>query len=156
MKTLFEITGDNISRSVVKGEICLKTVDTLDWRSRASVMGKIMVGDYYKWKNAIMTSLALIELQRCKKYEVECPKIYIDGTRDFREVIYIFHDGDEKFISEEDEDLTEDEFEDDYVPQIKVKEINYHDDYYYQYLDALHILNPEEDTIGDGDDADYW
>ena len=36
-------------------------------------------------------------------------------ARDFHEVIYIFPDGDEKYIAEEDEDLTEDEFEDDYV-----------------------------------------
>ena len=43
--------------------------------------------------------------QRCKKYEVEWQKTYLDGTRDFHEVIYIFHDGDEKYIAEEDEDL---------------------------------------------------
>ena len=158
MKTLFEMAGDKIARSVVKGETSLKSVDALDWRSRTSVMGKILTGDYYRWKNAIMKSLALVELQRCKKYEVEWQKTYLDGTRDFREVIYIFHDGDEKYVAEEDEDLTEDEFRDDYIPQIKVKEINYLHDYYYQYQEALHILNPEEDTFGvDSEDAnDYW
>ena len=42
--------------------------------------------------------------------------------------------------------------------QKKVKEINYLHDYYYEYLEALHILNPEEDTFGvDSEDAnDYW
>ena len=107
MKTLFEMAGDNIAQSVVKGVTSLKSVDTLDWRSRTYVMGRILTGDYYRWKNAIMKSLALIELQRCKKYDVEWKKIYVDGTRDFCEVIYIFHDGDEKYIAEEDEDLTD-------------------------------------------------
>lgn len=143
MKTLFDLAGSNVADRVVKGEISLKTIDNLDRWSRASVLEKIMVGDFYKWKYDMMKCLALIELRKCKKFYIEWEKFYMDGTRDFREVIYIFHDGDEKFISEEDMEITEDELEDDYVPEIKVKEINCYNDYYYHYLDAVYLEQPD-------------
>ena len=44
----------------------------------------------------------------------------MDGMRDFREVVYIQHDGDEIITSE----LTDDEFEDDDKQQDKFKEFD--------------------------------
>ena len=38
--------------------------------------------------------------------------------------------------------------------EIKVKEINYLHDYYYEYIDALHSLNPEE--VDEVDEVDEW
>ena len=143
MKTLLELASCNVANRVVKGEISLKTIDNLDRGSRASVLEKIITRDFYNWKYDMMKCLALIELRKCKKFYIEWEKFYMDGTRDFREVIYIFHDGDEKFISEEDMEITEDELEDDYVPEIKVKEINCYNDYYYHYLDALYLTQPD-------------
>ena len=143
MNTLLELAGSNVANRVVKGEISLKTIDNLDRGSRASVLEKIIARDFYNWKYDMMKCLALIELKKCKKFNIEWEKFYMDGTRDFREVIYIFHDGDEKFISEEDMEITEDELEDDYVPEIKVKEINCYNDYYYHYLDALYLTQPD-------------
>ena len=143
MNTLLELAGSNVANRVVKGEISLKTIDNLDRGSRGSVLEKIIARDFYNWKYDMMKCLALIELRKCKKFYIEWEKFYMDGTRDFREVIYIFHDGDEKFISEEDMEITEDELEDDYVPEIKVKEINCYNDYYYHYLDALYLTQPD-------------
>ena len=143
MNTLLELASCNVANRVVKGEISLKTIDNLDRWSRASVLEKIIARDFYNWKYDMMKCLALIELRKCKKFYIEWEKFYMDGTRDFREVIYIFHDGDEKFISEEDMEITEDELEDDYVPEIKVKEINCYNDYYYHYLDAIYQEQPD-------------
>ena len=58
MKTLFEMAGDKIARSVVKGEIYLKSVDTQEVYFRH---GENYDWRYYRWKNAIMKSLALVD-----------------------------------------------------------------------------------------------
>ena len=93
-----------------------------------------------------MESLATIELSKSKNYHVEWEKFYMDGMRDFREVVYIQHDGDEIITSE----LTDDEFEDeedfDYEPIIKAKIIDCNSEYYHNYMDAIYNLTKNDEN----------
>ena len=144
MKTLFATTIEKIVSMVHKKELSLRDVGKLDRTSEIAVMEKLLKYDHQLWKNNIMKSLAHIELVKCHEYHVEWEKIYIDGMRDFMEVIYILHDGDEKYLTEEELEWTEDEFEDDYVPVIPVKVINIYHEHYYSYQDAIHRLHDDD------------
>ncbi len=141
MKTLFDTTLKEIVTMVHKKELSLRDVGKLDRTSEIAVMEKLLKYDHQLWKNNMMKSLAHIELVKCHEYHVEWEKIYIDGMRDFMEVIYILHDGDEKYLTEEELEWTEDEFEDDYVPVIPVKKIDIYHEHYHSYQDAIHRLH---------------
>ena len=141
MKSLSRLSTDNLVTEIIKGTISIKRLDDLDWKSCKMVTDKLFSYDLEIWKRNIMKSLSLIELKKCKDYNIEWKKIYIDGTRDFREILYIFHDGDESYVDSDYGELTEDEFDDEFEPKIKVTEINEFNDHYYSYFEALSYLN---------------
>ena len=145
VQSLFDNTLAKITKMVREGKMSLRSLRRLDRGTEIAVMEQLLKYDHQVWKYNIMKSLALIELKKCCKYDVEWEKIYIDGTRDYQEVVYIFHDGDEKCMTEEELEWTEDEFDDDYVPVIPVKIINSYSKHYYSYLDALYILNGDDE-----------
>lgn len=153
MKSLFNLSLDNTIELVRTGKMPLKNIDSLSRTARIYVLNGIMKYDFHIWKNNIMKSLAILELKKCHNYNIEWKKHYVDGTRDFREVLYIYHDGDEKFVYEEDEYLSEDEIDEDFVPEIKVKEINHEHDHFQSYMDALYIINGGNNI--DTDELDY-
>jgi hypothetical protein len=146
MKTLFDMTTDKIVKLVLSGEMGLREVRSLDWLSEKAVMEKLLTYDLSRWRFNIMESLATIELSKSKSYHVEWEKFYMDGMRDFREVVYIQHDGDEIITSE----LTDDEFEDeedfDYEPIIKAKIIDCNSEYYHNYMDAIYNLTKSDEN----------
>lgn len=146
MKTLFDMTTDKIVKQVLNGEIGLRAVRSLDWTSEMAVMKKLLNYDLSRWRFNIMESLATIELSKSKNYHVEWEKFYMDGMRDFREVVYIQHDGDEIITSE----LTDDEFSDeedfDYEPIIKAKIIDCNSEYYHNYMDAIYNLTKSDEN----------
>ena len=149
MKTLFNMTIDKIVRMVLEGKMGMRDIRSLDLTSEIAVMEKLLDYDLNRWRFNIMESLATIELTKSKNYHVEWEKFYMDGMRDFREVVYIQHDGDEIITSE----LTDDEFEDDddwdYEPIIKAKIVDCNSQYYYNYMDAIYRLNKDNDEISE-------
>lgn len=138
MKSLFNTTIEKIVTMVNEKKLSLRDVGKLDRTSEIAVMEKLLKYDHQLWKNNIMKSLARIELDKCQKFHINWEKIYIDGMRDFMEVLYILHDGDEKYLTEEELEWTEDEFDDDYIPVIPVKKIDIYHEHYYSYLDAIY------------------
>jgi len=83
-----------------------------------------------------MKSLSFIELNKCKDYTIDFEKVYIDGMRDYREIIYIYHDGDEQHDTMED--LYQDEdVDENYVPVYPVKIVDVFHDHYDIYLDTI-------------------
>jgi len=138
MKTLFDTSLDKIVTMVQKNELSLREIKNLDITSERAVMEKLLKYDHQLWRRNIMKSLARIEIDKCQKFHIEWEKIYIDGMRDFMEVLYILHDGDEKYLTEEELEWTEDEFEDDYIPVAPVKRVDIFHEYYNCYLDAIY------------------
>ena len=155
MKTLLALTCDKIVQTVFNGSLGLKDIDTLDYSTRKMVHEKLQPFDLSIWKSKIMDSLATIEISKSKNCHVEWEKFYMDGMRDFREVVYIQHDGDEIITNE----LTEDEFsdgedwDDEYIPIIKAKVIDCNSQYYQNYMDAIYRLN--NDCLDTEDDLAY-
>jgi hypothetical protein len=156
MKTLFEMVNDKVVKMVLNGEMGMREVRHLDWTSERTVMEKLRNFDLSRWRFNIMESLATIELSKSKNYHVEWEKFYMDGMRDFREVVYIQHDGDEIITSE----LTDDEFSDDedfdHEPIIKAKIVDCNSQFYHNYMDAIYKLNKDQYQDDLSEQADYY
>ena len=155
IKALLALTCDKIVRTVLNGSLGLKDVDSLDYSTRKMVHEKLQSFDLYIWKSKIMDSLATIEISKSKNCHVEWEKFYMDGMRDFREVVYIQHDGDEIITNElTDEEFSDDEdWEDDFTPIIKAKVVDCNYRYYHNYMDAIYRLN--SDCLDTEDDLAY-
>ena len=146
------MTTDKIVKQVLNGEIGLRAVRSLDWTSEMAVMKKVLNYDLSRWRFNIMESLATIELSKSKNYHIEWEKFYMDGMRDFREVVYIQHDGDEIITSELPDDEFSDEEDFDYEPIIKAKIIDCNSEYYPNYMDAIYKLTKSDEDFIDHED----
>lgn len=141
VNTLLDNVSNLIVERVINGQLSLRDLEYLDRTSEFMVMEKLHKYDLQIWRYNIMKSLSLIELNKCKNYTVEFAKVYIDGMRDYREIIYIYHDGDEQYRFEEE--WEEDEIDENYVPFIPVKVVDMYNEHYYSYLDAIHESTKE-------------
>jgi len=135
VKSLTDTVSDVVAHRVFKGHMSLHDVGNLDIMSESVVMDKLLKYDLQVWRYNIMKSLSFIELNKCKDYTIDFEKVYINGTRDYREIIYIYHDGDEQHDTMED--LYQEDIDENYVPVYPVKIVDVFHDHYDIYLDTI-------------------